>query len=264
MPMTESHDRRDGGRFRRFSSLLVLFLALGLVSGIYALATPARGAAQASAAPDDATQGQRLYNQSCITCHGRNLQGVPTLGPSLIGVGAAAVDFQVGTGRMPAPYQGAQVPRRKPLFNADQARQLAAYVQSLGGGPEIPTGRLDDGDLARGGRLFRLNCASCHNFVGEGGALSSGKYAPPLRKATPTQTYEAMLTGPQSMPVFGDNQLTPQEKRDIISYVQSLKHERNPGGFALGRIGPVPEGLVIWLVGIGLVLMATLWIGVKA
>jgi ubiquinol-cytochrome c reductase cytochrome c subunit len=262
--MTESDDRRRGGRSRRFSGLLVIVIALGLISGVYALATPGRGAAQATAAPDDAAQGERLYNQSCISCHGRNLQGVPKLGPSLIGVGGAAVDFQVSTGRMPAPYQGAQIPRKPALFNDEQARQLAAYVQSLAGGPQIPTGDLSDGDLARGGRLFRLNCASCHNFVGEGGALSSGKYAPPLKLATPTQTYEAMLTGPQSMPVFGDNQLTPQEKRDIISYVQSIKHEHEPGGFALGRIGPVPEGLVIWLVGIGLLLVATLWIGVKA
>ncbi|PZS29271.1 MAG: cytochrome C [Pseudonocardiales bacterium] len=252
------------GRFRRFSGLIVIGLALGLISGIYALATPGRGGTPAAAAPDDVTQGQRLYNQSCISCHGRNLQGVPSQGPTLIGVGGAAVDFQVTTGRMPAPYQGAQVPRRKPLFDDEQARQLAAYVQSIGGGPDIPTGSLADGDLARGGRLFRLNCASCHNFVGEGGPLSSGKYAPALSKATPTQTYEAMLSGPESMPVFGDNQLTPQEKLDIISYVESLKKERDPGGFAIGRVGPVPEGLVIWLVGIGLVLIATLWIGVKA
>ncbi|MDP9240119.1 MAG: cytochrome c [Actinomycetota bacterium] len=263
-----SSDRRRNrslrGRFRRFSGLLVVGLALGLISGIYAIATPGRGGVPATAAPDDVTQGQRLYNQSCISCHGRNLQGVPGQGPGLVGVGAAAVDFQVSTGRMPAPYQGAQVPRRRPLFDNEQSRQIAAYVQSLTGGPDIPSGSLADGDLARGGRLFRLNCASCHNFVGKGGALASGKYAPPLDKATPTQAYEAMLTGPQSMPVFGDNQLTPQEKLDIISYVQSLKHERDPGGYALGRIGPVPEGLVIWLVGIGLVLLATLWIGVKS
>ncbi len=262
--MTDRPVRRKGGRFRRSSGLVVVGVALGLISVGYALASPGRGGTSAVAAPDDAAQGQRLYNQSCISCHGRNLQGVPSRGPSLVGVGAAAVDFQVSTGRMPAPYQAAQIPRKPPVFDEAQARQLAAYVQSIGGGPEIPTGSLSDGDLARGGRLFRLNCASCHNFVGEGGALSSGKYAPPLRKATRTQVYEAMLTGPQSMPVFGDNQLTPQEKQDIIAYVESLKHERDPGGLAIGRIGPVPEGLVVWLLGIGLVLIATLWIGVKA
>ena len=261
--MTDSSDRRAGGR-RRFSGILVIALALIAIGGFYALATPGRGASPASAAPDDATFGEKLYNQSCISCHGRNLQGVSQRGPSLIGVGGAAVDFQVGTGRMPAPYQAAQIPRRKPMFSETESRQLAAYVQSVGGGPDIPSGQLGDGDLAQGGRLFRLNCASCHNFVGQGGALSSGKYAPPLNKASPKVVYEAMLSGPQSMPVFGDNQITPQEKNDIISYLESLKHERDPGGFSLGRVGPVPEGIVIWLFGIGAVLLATLWIGVKA
>lgn len=261
--MTDSSDRRAGGR-RRFSGILVIALALIAIGGFYALATPGRGASPASAAPDDATFGEKLYNQSCISCHGRNLQGVSQRGPSLIGVGGAAVDFQVGTGRMPAPYQAAQIPRRKPMFSETESRQLAAYVQSVGGGPDIPAGQLGDGNLAQGGRLFRLNCASCHNFVGQGGALSSGKYAPPLNKASPKVVYEAMLSGPQSMPVFGDNQITPQEKNDIIRYLESLKHERDPGGFSLGRVGPVPEGIVIWLFGIGAVLLATLWIGVKA
>ncbi len=262
--MSESPEPRLGRRFRRFSGLLVLFVALGLVGGVYALASPGRGAAQAATGPDEAVEGHKLYDRSCISCHGRNLQGVPDRGPSLVGVGGAAVDFQVTTGRMPAAFQGAQIPRRKPLFDDRQAKQLAAFVQSVSGGPDIPSGRLDDGDLAVGGRMFRVNCASCHNFAGRGGALSSGKYAPPLDKATPTQAYEAMLTGPQSMPVFGDNQLSPQEKTDIITYVESLKHEKDVGGLGLGRVGPVPEGLMIWLVGIVLILIGTVWIGVKA
>jgi len=251
-------------RRRRFSGLLVIVLALLAIGGFYALASPGRGATPAAAAPDDAAVGQRLYNQSCITCHGRNLQGVNQRGPSLLGVGGAAVDFQVSTGRMPVARQEAQIPRRKPMYTAEESRQIAAYVQSIGGGPDIPSGQLGDGDLAQGGRLFRLNCASCHNFVGEGGALSSGKYAPPLYDASPKVVYEAMLSGPQSMPVFGDNQITPQEKNDIITYLESLKRERDPGGFSIGRVGPVPEGIVIWTFGIGAVLIATLWIGVKA
>ena len=261
--MTDRPARRTGIR-RRFSGLLVIALALIAIGGFYALATPGRGGATAAAAPDDAAQGQKIYNQSCISCHGRNLQGVSQRGPSLIGVGGAAVDFQVSTGRMPAVRQEAQIPRRKPKFNEAESRQLAAYVQATGGGPDIPSGKLGDGNLAQGGRLFRLNCASCHNFVGRGGALSSGKYAPPLNLAKPKEIYEAMLSGPQSMPVFGDNQITPQEKNQIISYVESLKTQRDPGGFSLGRVGPVPEGMVIWLFGIGAVLIATLWIGVKA
>jgi ubiquinol-cytochrome c reductase cytochrome c subunit len=264
MSMTESPPPREGSRFRRLSGLLVIALALAVIGGVYALATPGRGVAQAATDANGADEGKRLFNQSCISCHGRNLQGVPSRGPSLIGVGGAAVDFQVSTGRMPAALQGAQIPRKTPQFDEKQSKQLAAYVQSMGGGPDIPRSQVDDGDVAQGGRLFRLNCASCHNFAGRGGALSSGKYAPPLDKATPTQAYEAMVSGPQSMPVFGDNQITPQEKADVIAYLQSLKHERDPGGFGLGRFGPVPEGLVIWLIGIVAILMATLWIGVKA
>ncbi|MGB9377413.1 MAG: cytochrome c [Mycobacteriales bacterium] len=262
--MSKRGESRRGGRFRRVSGLLVIGIALTVVGGLYSLASPHRDAAQASTTPADVAEGKRLYEKSCISCHGRNLQGVTSRGPSLIGAGGAAVDFQVGTGRMPAARQEAQIGRKKPVFDDKQTRQIAAYVQAVGGGPEIPTNVTADGDLAQGGRLFRGNCASCHNFAGKGGALSSGKYAPSLDRATPTQIYEAMLTGPQNMPVFGDNQISPQEKADIITFVTSLRTEPDPGGFGLGRLGPVPEGLVGWLVGIGALVMVTLWIGVRS
>ena len=161
--------------------------------------------------------GKQLFDTSCVTCHGANLQGVPDRGPSLIGVGEAAVYFQVSTGRMPAMRGEAQAPRKAPIFDESQIDALGAYVQANGGGPVVP--RDDNGqvaqqsllgdDVARGGDLFRLNCASCHNFTGKGGALSSGKYAPDLADAEPAQIYTAMLTGPQNMPKFSDRQLTP-------------------------------------------------------
>lgn len=262
--MTQRPQPRRGGRYRRLSSLIVLGIALTVVGGLYSLASPNRDSAQAATAPEDVAEGKKLFDKSCISCHGRNLQGVSDRGPSLIGAGGAAVDFQVGTGRMPAARQEAQNPRKKLMFDDRETKQLAAYVQSVGGGPDIPSVQVTDGDLAQGGRLFRGNCASCHNFAGKGGALSSGKSAPSLDKATPTHIYEAMLTGPQNMPVFGDNQISPQEKLDIITYIESLKAERDPGGFGLGRLGPVPEGLVAWIIGIGALMLVTLWIGVKA
>jgi ubiquinol-cytochrome c reductase cytochrome c subunit len=165
---------------------------------------------------------------------------------------------------MPLTRQGAQAADKPPVISDKELNDLMAYVQAHGGGPDVPSGDLRDGDLAQGGELFRLNCASCHNFVGEGGALSSGKAAPSLLNANDLTIYTAMLSGPENMPVFGDNQLTPSQKRAIINYVQTVKTEANPGGAGIGRIGPVSEGLVIWVVGIGILMFGIFWMGSKA
>ena len=247
---------------RRASGAVVLGLALGVVGIGYATLAPSSDAGEPSA---DVVRGQQLYQTACIACHGANLQGVHGRGPSLLGVGQAAVYFQVATGRMPASGQGAQEPRKEPKFTEDEVNQIAAFVQSVGGGPQLPTGdNLRDGNLAEGGELFRLNCAQCHNFAGRGGALSSGKHAPGLGNSTDQIIYAAMLTGPENMPVFGDNQLTPDQKRAIVNYVQTLKATKDPGGHGLGRLGPVPEGIVIWVVGIGALMFMVLWIGAKS
>jgi ubiquinol-cytochrome c reductase cytochrome c subunit len=225
---------------------------------------PAQAAGSSNTESSAEAAGRALYEKTCISCHGANLDGVPNRGPSLIGVGEASVYFQVHTGRMPLARQEAEAQRKPPVFNDTQIDQLMAYVQAHGGGPTLPSGDLRDGDLAEGGELFRLNCASCHNFVGEGGALSSGKYAPNLKDATDLDIYTAMLTGPENMPVFGDNQLTPDQKRAVINYVQTIKAQADPGGAGIGRIGPVSEGLVIWVVGIGVMLFGIFWMGSKA
>src|SRR4051794_39649283 len=253
--------RRRGGTAAR------LLGALFLVGGLYTAFVPPTPAAadDQPALSATAAQGKQLYETSCITCHGRNAQGVPGRGPSLIGVGSAAVEFQVGTGRMPAARQEAQIERKTPLFTYDQARQIGAYIQELGGGPSLPVDtNLGGGDVSRGGALFRVNCSSCHAFGGGGGALSSGKYAPSLDQATARDMYTAMLSGPQNMPVFGDNQLSPDEKRDIIAYVQHLQSDGDPGGWGIGRIGPVTEGLAIFLIGIVALVFTTLWIAGKS
>jgi ubiquinol-cytochrome c reductase cytochrome c subunit len=209
-------------------------------------------------------KGRQLFLQGCSTCHGLNGQG-GTQAPSLIGVGAAAVDFQVGTGRMPLQNHGAEAPRKKPVYSEQSIELMAAYVASLGPGPAIPTDlHYQDADTAFGGALFRTNCAQCHNFAGSGGALTYGKFAPTLSDATPKQIYEAMITGPENMPVFGDQQITPSQKLAIINYIRDLKSMPNPGGAGLGRVGPVSEGVVGWLVGIGVLVLFTMWIGSKA
>jgi ubiquinol-cytochrome c reductase cytochrome c subunit len=264
--------RRQRRLRRRVSGALALGFALGVVGVGYATvaaaATPQAGAAAPAPGDDpvDVRQGRLLYEASCITCHGQNLQGVQDRGPSLIGVGEAAVYFQVGTGRMPVARQEAQIERKKPKYNEAQVLQLAAYVQTYGGGPELPTGDLrgNDDNLAEGGELFRLNCASCHNFAGKGAPLSAGKYAPALQLASDQVVWTAMLTGPQNMPVFSDAQIPPEQKQAINNYIQTLKAEKDPGGASIGRLGPVPEGLVIWVVGIGALMLMILWIGAKS
>ncbi|MEV6970702.1 c-type cytochrome [Hamadaea sp. NPDC051192] len=263
--------RRRGKAARRTGATIRMLAALVLAGGLYVAVAPATQAADADAATlsRSAEDGKALFDQNCITCHGRNAQGVDGKGPSLIGVGSASVDFQVTSGRMPAARQEAQIPRKRPFWSGEELQQnadsLGQYIQELGGGPQLPaTIDAGQGDVANGGALFRVNCASCHAFSAGGGALSSGKYAPSLEEATDRQMYAAMLTGPQNMPVFGDSQLSPQEKLDIIAYVQGVKSDQDPGGWGLGRFGPVTEGLAIFLVGIVALVFATLWIAGKS
>jgi ubiquinol-cytochrome c reductase cytochrome c subunit len=251
------HDRR--------APLFLLLLALLLTGGAYALLVPAPAVAASTASSNDIDSGMKLFAANCATCHGTGATGTAAA-PSLVGVGAAAVDFQVGTGRMPAQMSGPQVEVKPVQFDQDQIAQLAAYVASLGPGPSIPTEDEVDpaqGDPATGMALFRTNCAQCHNAVGAGGSLSQGKFAPNLWATTPTHLYEAMLTGPQSMPVFNQATLTSQEKRDIIAFVAEQGGEQ-PGGLSLGSVGPVSEGLWAWVVGLGLLLGAAVWIGAKS
>ena len=248
-----------------FAGFVVLLIALAGTGGAYALVAPSKPAQAADAQSLAVEEGRRLFITSCSSCHGLNAEG-STDGPSLIGAGAAAVDFQVGTGRMPAQSPDAQMPRKKVVFTQAQIEQLAAYVASLGPGPAIPTEDqyAADGDIQEGGEIFRTNCASCHNFAGNGGALTQGKYAVSLSNTSPKHLYEAMLTGPQSMPVFNDEALSPEQKKAVITFLVNLRNEGDPGGYAIGRIGPVTEGIFLWVVGIGALIGVTIWLGAKS
>ncbi|RFU40250.1 cytochrome C [Actinomadura logoneensis] len=288
-------------RRRPWAGYAVVLAALAAIAGLYAGFSPKTDRAEAAGTADaqaDLANGRQLFNQNCASCHGLNAEGTKDakgkpIAPSLLGVGAASVDFQVSTGRMPAMNPGAQMPRKRPIpvfdteiktdYSEPEKREaaekqkaqaeknihdLSGYIAQLGGGPSIPTADQVDptkGDVALGGKLFRTNCAQCHNFTGQGGALTGGKYAPELSKSdvTPTQMYEAMLTGPQAMPVFNDSTLTPKDKQAVIAYLVQTREEPNAGGNGLGRIGPVSEGLVGWLVGVGLMVAAAMWITAK-
>ena len=227
-------------------------------------------------------QGKEIYEVACITCHGANLQGQEGRGPSLIGVGEGSVYFQVHSGRMPMLRNEAQAKRKQPRYSEQQTLALAAYVNANGGGPGIvrnedgsiameslrgkstTDGEINPADVARGSELFRLNCASCHNFTGRGGALSSGKFAPSLDAANEQEIYQAMLTGPQNMPKFSDRQLTADEKKDIIAFVKNAKETPNPGGYGLGGLGPVSEGMLMWFGGIIVMIAFAMWIGTRS
>ncbi|MET7983979.1 MULTISPECIES: c-type cytochrome [unclassified Streptomyces] len=250
------------------AAVVVLLLALAATGGLYAAFAPA-GKAQADETAQSLgiTEGQKLYSVGCASCHGSGGQGSSD-GPSLVGVGAAAVDFQVGTGRMPAQQPGAQIPKKKVIYSQAEIDQLAAYVASLGAGPAIPTkNQVSPGgaDIANGGELFRTNCAQCHNFTGKGGALTHGKYAPSLEGVDPKHIYEAMQTGPQNMPSFPDTTLTEKNKQDIIAYLDAVNGDEtvSQGGLELGGLGPVSEGLFGWVFGLGTLVAVAVWVAAR-
>ena len=211
--------------------------------------------------------GAQLFAEGCASCHGLKGEGTAD-SPALTNVGAAAVHFQVSTGRMPIATIASQAMRRPhSMYTDEEARAIAAWVAGLGSGPAIPSAEqvnYKNADLALGGEVFRTNCAQCHSFSGQGGALTQGKQAPNLMKATPIEIYEAMLVGPNNMPQFSDTTVPPAEKQAVIKYIEFLKQPTNPGGLDLGRLGPVSEGLYGWVFGFGLLVVVAIWIGVKA
>jgi ubiquinol-cytochrome c reductase cytochrome c subunit len=238
-------------------------MGLLLTGGLYAVATTVNEAKASTAefTASDTQEGGKLFEANCATCHGMGASGTQD-GPSLVGVGAAAVDFQVGTGRMPMQMNGPQAYKKPAQFNDTQTHQLAAYVASLGAGPAIPAEELLDekGNAAEGGELFRVNCAMCHNAAAAGGALTRGKFAPALADVSGKHIYEAMATGPQNMPVFNDSNISPEGKRNIITFLKQIEANGSPGGADLGALGPVSEGLFVWIAGLGVIIAFTIWL----
>ncbi len=253
-------------RRRPAAGYAALTCGLAVVATLYSALVGHPGGAQAAAGgQSQINEGKALFEATCSSCHGLDAQGT-SQAPSLIGAGAAAVDFQMSTGRMPAKDIGPEMAEKPTTFTRQQIEAIAAYIASLGGGPAIPDAQqvsTAGANTGVGSQLFNANCAQCHNAGFSGGALTYGKYAPSLAYATPTEIYEAMVTGPEAMPVFPDGTLSPQAKRDIIAYIVETRKEPNPGGFSLGRTGPVTEGLVIWLGGLGFLIICALWITAK-
>jgi ubiquinol-cytochrome c reductase cytochrome c subunit len=266
-------------RFRPAYLVPLAVCAFVISSGLtyfFAAPTPASASSSASAGSAatagtkavetpaaELAEGKTLFDGVCATCHGANAEG-SSRAPNLVGVGAATVYFWVSTGRMPLAYPTVQAEEKHPSFDDAQSRAIAAYVASLGpGGPPIPTVDLHNADISMGQQLFATNCAACHTITGVGDALSNGLQAPSLYPATPVQIAAAMRTGPGNMPRFGPNQLSDQEVNDIVRYVKYLQHPEDRGGFGLGHIGPIAEGFVALVIGVGSLLLVSWWIAGK-
>ena len=257
---------KKAGRRHPLATLALVAVGLLVTGAAYTGFSQTSATAEVDlTAPATIEAGEKLFAANCATCHGMEAEGTEE-GPSLIGAGAASVHFQVGTGRMPLAFQGPQGMVKPVQFSEEQTLQMAAYVASLAPGPALPEAQYlqGDGDIANGATLFRINCAMCHNVAAAGGALTEGKFAPGLMGVAPTHVYEAMVTGPQNMPVFSDANISPQDKADIISYLKYIDNEPAVGGLTLGSIGPVAEGLFIWVIGLGIIIAFTVWVTAKS
>jgi len=259
---------------RRHPAAKVLLLVFGLfvMGALYAAVAPASKSSADTGTSQQVAEGKALFAVQCASCHGLNGEGQVSgqiQGPPLVGVGAAAVEFQVASGRMPMAKPAVQAPQKERVFSEEEVLALAAYVDTFGPGPAIPEpaeydpAGLSEEEIARGGELFRTNCSACHNFEGAGGALPNGKYAPSLHGVSNKHLYEAMVTGPQQMPVFSDEVMRPEDKRAIIGYLNELHDRPSDGGLALGGLGPVSEGLWAWIIGLGSLMFFAIWIAAK-
>lgn len=250
------------------AGLVVVLLGLVVTAALYSAFRPAVASGSTKSDEELISEGRNLFTVGCSSCHGLNGEGILTksdtnFGPPLVGVGAAAVHFQVSTGRMPAQQPGTQIPEKKVVYSDHEIEALAAFVASLGPGPAIPDDETLDtsnASVSRGMEIFLANCSACHNFAGQGGALRSGRYAPSLMNSSALDIYEAMITGPQQMPNFTDSTLTPEDKRDVIAFIEALQNQTAYGGSPLGSRGPVTEGLFGWLLGIGGLVLVAVWI----
>jgi ubiquinol-cytochrome c reductase cytochrome c subunit len=213
--------------------------------------------------------GKALFGRYCASCHGPNAEGSTGqryggsqarnqsiqvgMGPSLHGVGALSADFYLRTGYMPLKRNGIQPRRSQLLLGPAEIDALVRYVASLGKGPKVPTPHPERGNVSEGMTLFRSHCAGCHQIVAEGGYVTNA-VPPALGDATPVQIAEAVRIGPYVMPKFSASSISDRQLDSIIRYVQYAQHPDNAGGWALGNIGPIPEGLVSWFIaGVALV-----------
>jgi ubiquinol-cytochrome c reductase cytochrome c subunit len=242
----------------------LVVLAAGALA-VVLMVSAAHGAPKRAAAPGTASasgdlqRGRTLYSQSCSSCHGLALQGIPGRAPKLRGVGAQAADFYLSTGRMPLDRSRDEPLRRKPVFPRKDIDALVAYVASFGG-PGIPSVNPANGELSLGEHAFAAHCAGCHQVAGEGGITTRAR-VPRVAGIAPTQVGEAVRIGPYLMPPFSKKQVNQHELNSLARYLQYAKNPDDRGGWAIGHIGPVPEGMVAWLIGLLALVVITRLLG---
>jgi ubiquinol-cytochrome c reductase cytochrome c subunit len=242
---------------RRSVARLLMVTAIVLIAYGTTVLAGATAADQATVSASAVARGRALFVQACATCHGLGAGGVPGMGPSLIGVGAQAADFYLSTGRMPLNNPRDPPVRNAPMFNRRQINDLVAYVGSFGG-PPIPAVDPRQGNVAHGFQEFALSCAGCHQIEAAGGIVTGG-IAPPLNQATAVQIVEALRTGPFLMPRFTTQELSRYDANSIARYVLQTRDPADRGGWGIGHIGPIPEGMVAWLIAlVALVIVARL------
>ncbi len=259
-------------RRRRSAIRRTLALAAAAVLGALALTGFAAGAnrvprtaAQGTVAATTTgtsglvSEGRQLFVASCSSCHGFNAQGISGRAPSLVGVGAQAPDFYLSTGRMPLAYPRAYPERSKRAFPRAEITALVTYIAGLGG-PPIPSVHPAQGDLSQGEQVFATNCAGCHQISARGGIVT-GAVAPPLQQATATEIAEAVRIGPYLMPRFSTDEISAQQLNSLTRYIISTRNPDDAGGWGIGHIGPIPEGMVAWLLALVSLLIVARVIG---
>ena len=245
--------------------------------GPYHAAIPPVPANEAAGPSGEA--GRVLYLRDCAWCHGANAEGTPKA-PDLKSDtrGPADVDFVLRTRRM--PLRQADDPMRRgaatTVYSDADRRAIVAYLAGLGqAGPPVPGPAVNPPPLAKGAELYLANCAACHSATGIGGTLSAAQrsagsasaatetFVPPVTSSSATEVAEAIRVGPGTMPVFSPKTLSDEDVAAIARYVQYLRSPSDPGGLAAGHIGPVSEGAVGWLLGLGLLIGVSRWIGTR-
>jgi DMSO/TMAO reductase YedYZ molybdopterin-dependent catalytic subunit len=163
--------------------------------------------------PKGTPDGQLVFNQRCLTCHGRELVDAQRLNPKQWeGVLKKMEGFGV---HLAQSEQTALLQYLKTFSPEKEAAPTTPVVFEEEESAFRKTDLLPIGDMRRGTLLFAKHCAHCHGTQAEG--LVGPKL---LGRAIPTSDFfHTVRQGRGNMPPFKDT-LQPQELADLQSYLQ--------------------------------------------